>query len=172
MGALAGKAAILWDFEYHRVVARVQEVLATQPYASPDSLVALAVPVTVEQRLDGRFLGLSSHLAADAFALSEPMMMDIKFGRPRRFHKLTVTGYALVMESIYEFPINVGCIVYPGFRDGHVILKREFYMIDDESRQGFIDERDELQRLVEEEIDPGVAGECQTNCPYWSHCHP
>jgi len=170
--SLTEKVAILWDFEYHRVVARVQEVLATQPYASPDSIVALAVPVAVEQRLDGRFLGLSSHLAADAFALSEPMMMDIKFGKPRNFHKLTATGYALVMESIYEFPINVGCIVYPGFRDGHIVLKRDFYMIGDELRQWFIDERDELQRLVDEEIDPGVTADCEVNCPYWPHCHP
>ena len=169
---LAEKVAVLWQFEYHRVVARVQEVLAAQPYASSDSLVALALPVTVEQRLDGRFLGLSSHLAADAFALSEPMMMDIKFGKPRNFHKLTVTGYALVMESIYEFPINVGCIVYPGFREGHIVLKRDFYMIGDEMRQWFIDERDELQRLVEEEIDPGLADTCPETCPYHYICYP
>jgi len=158
--SLTEKVAILWDFEYHRVIARVQEVLATQPYASPDSIVALA------------FLGLSSHLAADAFTLSEPMMMDVKFGKPRAFHRLTATGYALVMESIYEFPINVGCIVYPGFRDGHIVLKRDFYMIGDELRQWFINERDELQRLVDEEIDPGVAADCEVNCPHWSHCHP
>jgi len=168
---LAHKVGVLWDFEYHRVAARIQEVLATQPHAGPDSLVALALPVTVEQRLDGRFLGLSSHLSADAFALSEPMMIDIKFGRPRDFHKLTVTGYALVMESIYEFPINVGCLVYPGFRDGHVVLKRDFYVIGDELRQWFVEERDELQRLVEEEIDPGLAGDCPKQCSYRAKCH-
>ncbi len=168
---LGRKLDILWNFEYHRIVARVQEVLARQPYIGPDSLVALALPVTVEQRLDGAFLGLSSHLSADAFVFSEPMMLDIKFGDRRDFHRLTTTGYALVMESIYEFPINIGCVVYPTFREGRLLLERDFHLVDDELRQWFIEERDERMRMVEEEIDPGVAGECYGECPYGRVCH-
>lgn len=168
--ALARKVSLLCEFEYHRIVARVQEVLSRQPHVGPDSLVALALPVTVEQRLDGAFLGLSSHLSADAFLFSEPMMLDIKFGRKEDFHRLTTTGYALVMESIYEFPINVGCIAYAVFRDGRLLIERDFHLIDDELRQWFIDERDEKMRMVEEEIDPGVAEDCYEGCPFGDVC--
>jgi len=169
---LGAKLDILWDFEYHRIVARVQDILARQPRIGPDSLVSLALPVTVEQKLDGSFLGLSSHLSADAFAFSEPMMMDIKFGERRDFHRLTTTGYALVMESIYEFPINVGCVVYVAFEEGRLLVERDFHLIDDELRQWFIEARDERMRLVEEEIDPGLPDECYQFCHYWQVCHP
>ncbi len=170
--SLESKIDLLWSFEYHRITARVQEVLARQPYIGPDSLVALALPVTVEQKLDGAFLGLSSHLSADAFLFSEPMIMDIKFGLRRDFHRLTTTGYALVMESIYEYPINIGCVVYPTFKDGRLLVERDFHFIDDELRQWFIEERDERMRLVEEEIDPGLPEECYQFCHYWQVCRP
>lgn len=166
------KVALLWSFEHRRVVARVQDVLARQPHIGPDGLAALALPVTVEQKLDGRFLGLSSHLSADAFVFSEPMMVDIKFGERRDFHRLTTTGYALVMESLYEYPIDLGCVVYPSFRGGRVQIERDFHLIDDELRQWFIEARDERMRLVAEEIDPGLARACYEICPYWSTCCP
>jgi len=169
--ALEDKLDNLWDFEYHRIVARVQDVLARQPHVGADALAALALPVVVEQKLDGGFLGLSAHLSADAFVFSEPMMLDIKFGERQDFHRLTTTGYALVMESLYEFPINVGCVVYPAFKKGRLLIERDFHLIDDELRQWFIEARDERMRLVEEEIDPGLAEECYQPCHYWSVCH-
>ena len=169
--ALEDKLDTLWDFEYHRIIARVQDVLTRQPHVRADALAALALPVVVEQRLDGRFLGLSAHLSADAFVFSEPMMLDIKFGKRRDFHRLATTGYALVMESLYEFPVNVGCVVYPTFEAGRLLIERDFHLIDDELRQWFIEARDERMRLVEEEIDPGLAEECYEPCPYRLVCH-
>ncbi|MEW6233451.1 MAG: type I-A CRISPR-associated protein Cas4/Csa1 [Chloroflexota bacterium] len=169
---LMAKVKIIWQFERHRIIARVQEALARQPAIGPDALVALALPVTVEQKLDGSFLGLSSHLSADAFAFAEPMIVDIKFGPRQPFHRLSTTGYALVMESIYEYPISLGCVVYPQFKDGHLVMDRDFHNIDDELRQWFIDERDDRMRMVEEELDPGLAQECYEECPYWQACHP
>jgi CRISPR-associated protein Csa1 len=168
---LRHQVQILWDFEYHRVMSRVQDVLARQPHVGPDSLVALALPVTLEQKLDGRFLGLSAHLSADAFLFSEPMMMDMKFSRRRDFHRLTTTGYSLVMESIYEYPINVGCVVYVRFTGDRVVVERDFHPIDDELRSWFIEDRDERMHMVEEEIDPGLMAECYEHCPYWQACH-
>ncbi|MDA8186718.1 MAG: type I-A CRISPR-associated protein Cas4/Csa1 [Dehalococcoidales bacterium] len=166
------KIAILWDFEYHRIVVRVQEILARQPYIGPDALVALAVPVTVEQKLDGAFLGLSSHLSADAFIFSEPMLVDLKFGERQDFDRMTTTGYALVMESLYEFPINLGCVVHVKFKDGRLLVDRDFHLIDDELRQWFIEARDEKMRIVSEEIDPGKPDECYAHCVYCPTCHP
>jgi len=169
---LCQKVNKLWDFEHRRILSRVEEILTRQPYVGVDSLVALALPVTVEQRLDGSFLGLSSHLSADAFIFSEPMMVDIKFGKPQKFHRLGTTGYALVMESLYEYPINVGCVVYVSFRDDGLSIERDFHLIDDELRQWFIEERDERMRIVEEEIDPGFAESCPRTCFCWRECHP
>ncbi len=165
------RAKILKDFETSRIIARVQEILIKQPYIGEDSLVSLAIPVVVEQKLDGAFLGLSSHLSADAFTFSEPMMLDLKFGEKRDFHRLTTTGYAMVMEAIYEFPVNIGCIVYAEFKNQRMIVSKDIHIIDDELRQWFIETRDEKMRMVYEEIDPGVANKCYESCPYYENCH-
>ena len=149
----------------------MEEVLAKQPYIGPDALVAAALPVTVEQKLDGSLLGLSSHLSADAFVFNEPMLVDLEFGRKEPFHRLATTGYALVLESLHEYPVNVGCLVYVQFRRGRVLVERDFHLIDDELRQRFVEARDEKARLVEEEIDPGRASECRASCPYHGWCH-
>jgi CRISPR-associated protein Csa1 len=170
--ALREQMIALWHFEQRRIVARVEEALARQPRVGVDGLAALALPVVVEQRLDGTFLGLSAHLAADAFTFAEPMVLDVKFGKPEPFHRLTTTGYALVMESLYEYPISVGCIVYPRFVDGRVLVERDFHLISDELRQWFIEARDERARLVEEEVDPGLAAACYVGCPFTDVCHP
>lgn len=163
------KAESLWQFERRRIVTRVEEVLTRQPHIGVDALATLALPVVVEQKLNGTFLGLSSHLAADAVGWAEPLMVDLKFGEAREFHRLATTGYALVMESLYEYPISLGCIVYPCFRDGRWTVERDFHIINDELRQWFIESRDERMRLVEEEIDPGTAT-CQARCAFWKIC--
>jgi CRISPR-associated protein Csa1 len=169
--ALCEKAESLWHFEQRRILVRVEEVLASQPRIGIDALAALALPVVVEQKLDGKFLGLSAHLSADAVGLAEPMMVDIKFGEPRDFHRLATTGYAMVMESLYEYPIGLGCIVYPRYREGRWTVERDFHIIGDELRQWFIEARDERARLVDEEIDPGTM-DCREGCVYWKVCHP
>ncbi len=166
---LQKKAATIANFENARVAARIQEILVKQPYIAEDSLAALAIPVVVEQKLDGTFFGLSAHLSADAFTFSEPMVLDLKFGKQKKFHRLATTGYALVMESIYEFPINLGCIVYAEFKGDRLIAKKDIHIIDDELRQWFIEERDEKMRMIYEEIEPGL-GECYDYCPYILQC--
>jgi len=90
--ALAEQIALLWRFEQRRVISRVEDVLSRQPRVGIDGLVAQAIPAVVEQRLDGTFLGLSQHLAADAFTFAEPMVLDVKFGKPQPFHRLTTSG--------------------------------------------------------------------------------
>jgi CRISPR-associated protein Csa1 len=162
----------LWEYEYHSIYNRIQNVLAIQPHIGPDALVALALPVTVEQKLNGSFLGLSTHLSADAFIFSEPMVVYFKFGKKEKFHQLSLTGYALAMESLYEYPINAGCIVYPSFYEERLTIERDFCFIDDELRQWFLEERDERMRMIQEEIDPGLARQCPEICPFWQECHP
>ncbi len=163
-------AQVLAAFERRRIVGRVEDILARQPHIGPDALAAWALPVVVEQRLDGRFLGLSAHLSADAFAFGEPMIADLKFGPREAFHRLTTAGYALVLESLTEMPIDIGCVVYPTFDGQHLRLERDFHRIDDELRQWFVEARDERMRLVEEGIDPGRPAACAEDCPYAQLC--
>lgn len=167
---LKRKIEIICEFEAARIGSRIQEILIKQPYIGEDSLVALAIPVVVEQKLDGSFLGLSRNLSADAFTFSEPMVLDLKFGARKDFHRLSTTGYALVMEAIYEFPINLGCIVYVEFKDDRLVMTKDIHIIDDELRQWFIEERDEKMRMIYEEIDPGMANKCPENCPHLTVC--
>lgn len=164
------RIAALRQFEYHRVISRVQEVLAHQPRVGTDSLATLAVPVTVEQQLDGSLLGLSGHLATDALLVFTPLVFDVKFGPRRDFHRLATTAYALVLESLYECPVDVGCIVYVAFDGDRILVQRDLHLLDDELRQWFVDERDERSRRVTEEIDPGKAVDCAEDCPYIGHC--
>ncbi|WP_425059228.1 hypothetical protein SCACP_39050 [Sporomusa carbonis] len=168
---LTNKGKCLAEYEQGRILARVEEVLTQQPYIGADALVHLTVPVVCEHKLDGRFLGLSQYLSADAFMMSDPMVMDIKFGSPRKFHRLSTTGYALAMEALYEMPVNLGCICYGEFKNGQLIVNRDMHLIDDELRQWFIESRDEKMRMIYEEIDPGLADDCQETCPAYEECH-
>lgn len=125
---LQRKVEAMASFENARVAARIQDALIKQPYIAEDSLAAQAIPV-VEQKLDGTFFGLSQNLSADAFIYAEPMVLDMKFGEPKKFHRLSATGYALVMESIHEFPINLGCIVYSDFKGDRLVIKKDIHII-------------------------------------------
>jgi CRISPR-associated protein Csa1 len=166
------KARALRAFEARRIVERVEGVLARQPYVQADALAMLAIPVGVELKLDGRFLGLSEHLAADAIGFPDVTVLDLKFGPKEPFHRLTTTGYALVLESLFERPVDVGCVVYARFMQGRVVVERDFHVIGDELRQMFVEERDEKSRLVAEELDPGLPAACPRTCPYLRTCHP
>src|SRR5579884_441961 len=121
---------VLRAFEARRIIERVEAVLAQHAYVGADALAALALPATVEVRLSGRFIGLSEHLAADAIAFSHMLVLDAKFGPREPFHKLTTTGYALAIESLFETPVDVGCIVYVRFMGGRVLVERDFHLID------------------------------------------
>lgn len=96
---LEKEAAIVVKFESQRLASRINDVLVKQPYIGEDSLVNLVLPIVMEQKIDGSFLGLSSHLSVDAYTFSEPMIIDLKFGERKRFHRLQTTAYALVMET-------------------------------------------------------------------------
>ena len=169
---VGAKVRALRAFEARRVVERVEGLLARQPYVQPDALAALALPVSVEVKLDGRYLGLSEHLAADAITFPDLAVLDLKFGPNEAFHRLTTTGYALVLESLFERPVDLGCVVYARFVNGRVVLERDFHLIGDELRQMFIEERDDKGRLVAEELDPGLPDACPPTCPYLRTCHP
>ncbi|HOL24566.1 MAG TPA: type I-A CRISPR-associated protein Cas4/Csa1 [Candidatus Hydrothermia bacterium] len=169
--AMLQKGQLIWDFEKTRIGYRIDDIRSRYPYCESDAFVFLVLPVVVEQRLNGAFLGLSQNLAVDGYIFSEGMVVDLKFDPEiQDFHKLTTTGYAMVMESLYEFPVDLGCIVYVRFKDGQIRINREFHHISDELRQWFIEERDRKMRFLEDEVDPGKPEECYLICPYKEIC--
>jgi CRISPR-associated protein Csa1 len=115
--------------------------------------------------LDGSFLSLSRHLSTDLLNLGEPCILNIIFNDHKRdFHPLTLAGYALVLEAVYEFPVDVGVTVYASLEDNHLHIEREFAVIGDELRMEFIEVRDEKQRMVADELDPGPCEGCEEWC--------
>ena len=161
----------LWSFEVSRIVSSIYAYLGKYKYLSDDSLINHALPFVVEHKLDGQYLGLSSNLSADAVNMGGMLICDLKTGPKRDFHRLSATGYALVYESLYEVPINIGCTVYLSFPKNHPTphIERDFFTISDEVRQWFIEERDSKQDMVFYERDPG---KCQNpgSCRYREHC--
>jgi CRISPR-associated protein Csa1 len=161
----------LWSFETSRIVYAIYSYLGKYRYLSDDSLINHALPFVVEHKLDGQYLGLSNNLSADAVNMGGMLICDLKTGSKRDFHKLSVTGYALVYESLYEVPINIGCTVYLSFPKNHPTphIERDFFIISDEVRQWFIEERDGKQDMIFYERDPG---KCQkaTDCRYKEYC--
>lgn len=169
--ALTDRVRRLWDYEYRNITARIQAILSRQPRIGDDSLAFQAVPVVLEQRLDGGFLGLSHHLSADAFIFSEPMILELKFGPALDFYRLYTTGYALVLESLTEYPVNLGCLIYPRYLpDGRILVEKDFHIVDDELRQWFIEERDEKMRMLTDEVDPGKPDICYEKCTFLKTC--
>jgi len=164
------RAVNLWLYEVNQIAAHVDATLAKHPYISLDSLVNVAIPVVVEQRLDGRFLGLSGNLSADALTFS-PVVLDLKTGKFRQFQYLTTTGYALVLEAIYEVPIDVGVLVNLDFNSRNFpVIARRPHVISEALRNEFIEERDRKLEIVAEGIDPGVAPDCPEDCPFYNVC--
>ncbi|OPY55369.1 MAG: CRISPR-associated protein Csa1 [Methanosaeta sp. PtaU1.Bin112] len=161
----------LWSFEVSRIVSSIYAYLGKYKYLSDDSLINHALPFVVEHKLDGQYLGLSCNLSADAINMGGMLICDLKTGPKRDFHKLSATGYALVYESIYDVPLNIGCTVYLSFPKNHPTphIERDFFIISDEVRQWFIEERDNKQDLIFYERDPG---RCQSpgSCRYKEHC--
>jgi len=161
----------LWYFEVSRIVSSIYNCLGKYRHINDDSLINHALPFVLEHKLDGKYLGLSSNLSADAINMGGMLICDLKTGTKRDFHRLSVAGYALVYESLYEVPINIGCTVYLSFPKNHPTLhiERDFFIISDEVRQWFIEERDEKQDMIFYEKDPGKC-KYPGSCRYREHC--
>jgi CRISPR-associated protein Csa1 len=159
------EARIIVRYEADAIEFRLREVLSQFPRIQTDALVAQILPVTLGQMLDGSFLGLSRHLSTDLLNLGEPCILNIIFNDHKRdFHPLTLAGYALVLEAVYEFPVDVGVTVYASLEGDRLNIEREFFVIGDELRMEFIEIRDEKQRMVADELDPGPCEGCEEWC--------
>ncbi|AFU57325.1 CRISPR-associated protein, Csa1 family [Candidatus Nitrososphaera gargensis Ga9.2] len=161
----------LWGYEASQMAASIKAILSKQPRIGIDALVHTAIPVIVEQKIDGSALGLSTHLSVDAFSF-DSIILDLKTGEEKEFHKLSTTGYALVYESIFEYPINVGCVVYVNFSNNSPvpIIKRVPHLIDETLRREFLEARDLRMKMIYDRRDPGLPRKCYAKCQYLRHC--
>ncbi len=152
-------------YEADAIEFRLREAMSQFPRIGTDALAAHVLPITLGQMLDGAFLGLSRRLSTDLLNLGEPCILNIIFNDEKRpFHPLTLAGYALVLEAVHEFPVDVGITVYATFKNDRLQIEREFIVLGDELRMEFIETRDEKQRMVADEVDPGVCEGCEEWC--------
>ena len=161
----------LWEFSFSQARAAYQEIRAAHPYASEQDVLATALPFLVEHKLSGTLLGLSGTLSVDCYDYLRHIVFDVKVGGPRRdFYRLYPTGDALVFESLYEVPVDVGCSVLVNFRNGRVVVERDIFFINDDLRNWWLEERDRKLELVAQRRDPGKAKQCPPSCMFLEVC--
>lgn len=162
---------LLWELSLSQAKAAYQEVKATHPYASEQDVLATALPFLVEHKLSGSLLGLSGTLSVDCYDYLHHIIFDVKVGGKRKdFYRLYPTGYALVFESLYEVPVDVGCSVLVNFQNGRVVVERDLFFINDDLRNWWLEERDRKLELIAQRKDPGKGRECPQSCMFLEVC--
>lgn len=158
--------------EYVQAEARaaIIERQTEQPYATRRDILHTSLPFLIEHRISGKLLGLSELLSIDAFDYLRGIMFDLKTGKKRDFYRLYCTGYAVVFESVYEVPIDIGCIVYVDFRNNNLHIKKDLFHISDDLRSWWVEERDNKLELVSTSNDPGMPPKCPKTCMYYQIC--
>jgi CRISPR-associated protein Csa1 len=172
---LRARARAVWDYTLSACKSRFATRSTRQPYASHHDIIATALPFLIEHKLSGELLGLSGLLGVDCYDYLHGIVFDLKtvssLSKLDAWHKLYPTGYAIVLESVYEVPIDIGCIVFVSFKDEKLILKPELFLISDDLRSWWLEERDTKLELVAQRKDPGTPNNCYENCIYWDECH-
>jgi CRISPR-associated protein Csa1 len=144
---------------------------AEQPYASQRDTLATAVPFLINHKISGALLGLSGILGVDCYDYLRSTIYDVKVANDRKdWYRLYPTGYALVVESIYEIPVDIGGVVHASFKYDKLIVERELFVINDDLRQWWIEERDSKLEIIAQKKDPGVPANCIESCIYRDEC--
>jgi CRISPR-associated protein Csa1 len=158
---------LVWDYTITACKSAFLKARAEQPYASEEDVILTSMPFLVEHRLDGSLLGCSGIISVDCYDFLHNIVFDVKVGEGRG--RLYTTGYALVIESIYEIPVDIGCVVTLNFGESLSITK-DLHYIDANLRSQWIEERDRKAEIAFKEIDPGKAENCSRFCLYRSRC--
>ncbi|MEM0505735.1 MAG: type I-A CRISPR-associated protein Cas4/Csa1 [Thermosphaera sp.] len=124
-------------------------------------------PTMTEYKVDGTPLGLSQNLSVDI--LFENVIVDMKYGQPRDFHKLTIAGYALALEAYTETPHDYGILIYVSNTSGLKTTLKPVYISND-LRRWFIEERDEIIDMLLEDREPPRDVKCPESCPLATVC--
>ncbi len=155
-----------------QIASRVNDVLSRFGRSSlQDSIVYYSVPLVTEYIIDGSLVGLKEVLRVDAIAYN--ILVEVKTGQIEEFHKLSLAGYALAMESDLEIPVDYGLLIYINFNSCSTSvpkIKVVPVVISDELRREFLDLRDQAMEIVLHERDPGIPDACPETCPYRRTC--
>jgi len=166
------KARKVWEFTVANCSNEVRNRASEQPHASRRDILATALPFLVEHKVTGELLGLSGLLSVDCYDYLRGVVFDLKFSQEEKdWYRLAPTGYAIVLESVYEVPVDVGCAVYAWLQGGELRLHRDLFFINDDLRSWWVEERDEKARIVAQRREPSIASECHDDCIYWEVCH-
>jgi len=162
---------VAWKFTQTLCESRFAEAISKQPYASRKDVMATALPFLVEHRISGELLGLSGLLSIDCYDYLRKVIFDLKVSEETKdWYRIYPTGYALVLESVYEIPVDVGCTVYMWFRDNKLVLNRDIFFINDDLRSWWLEERDKKLEMVAQKKDPGFPKDCYEDCMYREEC--
>ena len=161
----------LWDYARDTYSSTLQKVKTISPYLNVDGAVSLITPLITEYPVDGTLIGLTKAIRVDAL-LPPSTIVEIKTRELKPEYKVGLAAYALAFESQYEIPVNYAVLVNVRFNKDYTSFKvyEKPVLISDSLRQEFIDKRDQLARIVEEELDPGKPEKCDPECPYIKYC--
>ncbi len=167
-------ASAIWDYTVSSCKVQHDGLAMQQPFASPRDVMATSVPFLVEHKVSGELLGLSGILSPDCYDYLRKIVFDVKVmepGEAPQWMRLYATGYAIVLESIHEVPIDIGCTVFISWNGATPQIKRDLFFINEDLRRWWIEERDAKQECVAQKKDPGLPEACAANCIYWEYCH-
>jgi len=160
-----------WHYTKVMCESHFMENVSRQPYASKRDVMATALPFLVEHRISGELLGLSGLLGIDCYDYLRNVVFDLKVSDEEKdWYRLYPTGYAIVLESVYEIPVDVGCIVYVRFCKNKLTVTSDLFFISDDLRSWWIEERDTKLEIVAQKKDPGFPNVCYEGCIYRNGC--
>lgn len=164
------RARALFEMMVRQVSCEVERVRMRYSWPNVETVLAEALPSVAERKIDGSRLGLSRSLSVDL--LEGNIILEVKTGEVRPFHKYAIAGYALALEAATGVPHDAGLILYIGFlENGDAVVRHRTVLVDDGLRREFLAIRDEAAEVVENGVDPGMPAECPEYCPWWGVCH-
>lgn len=112
------------------------------------------LPWLTEYRVDGSLLGLSRQLRVDAVG-EMGLLVEIKYGKAMRWHRVALAGYALAVEAYMEIPVDYGVLVHVnGVTEGHATVWVEPIYISPSLRRAFLEARDEAIDVLLSPVEP------------------
>lgn len=163
----------LWSMAALTFSAQLENTLSRSRYLSRETIVSLTAPETAEFPIDGTLIGLTPTIRIDSY-LPPGILVELKTRPYKPEYQLTLAGYALAFESMYETPIDHGILLQINIDEKSKSIR--FYpkiiTLGDDIRTEFIERRDRYAEIVVNEEDPGMPDECSPACPYQYYCKP